>query len=149
MNKKGIVGLCVLIVAIIGLIFSGRGVVSDIDMQTSLSKLSDVVDSQQKAIADLTARIVKLESNPVKTIQSQVTSLPKLSTATVGIAKTNQKFEATSGQKVYLNAAGDKFHFWDGCTWYGYGTETTVEQAVSCGARTCMLCEMHKVIKQK
>jgi len=149
MNKKGIVGLSVLIVCIISLLISSRGIISDVDIQTSLSKISDVVDTHGKAIAEHTARIEKLETKPVgKTIGNQKT-LPKLSTANVGSTTKNQVFHAEDGQVVYLNSEGTKFHFWDGCTWYGYGDESTKEAAVSGGAKECLLCQGHKVIKQK
>ena len=150
MNKKGLVGLVVLLVAVASLIFSGRSIVSDVDLQVSLSKMSDTVDTHGKQIADLTARLEKLEARPVgKTIASQATSLPKLSTAKVGITSAKgEKNSPVAGQTVYLNATGTKYHFWDGCTWFGYGTEATLE-TVPEGCQPCMLCQMKKVIAQK
>ena len=146
MNKKSLVGLVVLLVAAASLIFSGRGLISDVDVQLSLSKMSDTVDVQGKALAALTARVERLEA--VKTICNQSKTLPKLTTGKVGITTKNQVFHADAGQIVYLNAAGTKYHFWDGCTWFGYGEETTKEQAESGGAKECLLCQGHKVIKR-
>ena len=154
MNKKGFVGLAVLIVCIVSLIMSGRGVVSDVDINALVSKLSETVDSHTKEIANLKLEIEELKKAKIADLVSAKAMLKTASSDNI-VNKIETKLQGKTvynpvpGQVVYFNADHDKFHFWDGCQWFGYGEETNLTTAQIEGSKPCMLCQMHKVIKQK
>jgi len=143
--RKGIVGLVILICVFVAVVMSSRGIAVDISQEERLAKIETRLVDAEKKLADIEGRIEKMSAIPAKNVLPAINK----STAQLSPGAKSAKLAPTAGQTVFLNANSDKFHFWTGCTWYGYGTETTLEKAQADGAKPCMLCEMTKVIKQK
>ena len=133
-NVKTYLGSIVVVLVLGSLVISLRGIAVDV-----------ALDNRIKAIEGSKPMIANHPANVPVDNTSTVADTPQIASPT----KSGVKATPTAGQTVYLNATGTKFHFWDGCTWFGYGSESVLETAIASGAKPCMLCEMHKVIKQK
>ena len=154
-NQKGIIGLVVIIAVFIAVVISTSTMSQNVSQEDRLKSIDSYITSAEKRIADLESKLSAVELRVLtleksKTIASPLASKAVTKSAIVPavVAGKNQVFHATQGQTVFLNAAGTKFHFWDGCTWFGYGNESTLEEALAGGAVECILCQGHKVIKK-
>jgi hypothetical protein len=153
-NSKGIIGLVVLVAVFVAVVISTTGMTQNVSQEDRLKAIDIYITSAEKRIVDLESQIKALETR-VQTIEKSKAIASPVSKAVVKsaivpaiIAGKNQVFHATPGQTVFLNSQGTKFHFWDGCAWFGYGNETTLETALEGGAVECLLCQGHKVIKK-
>jgi uncharacterized coiled-coil protein SlyX len=172
--KKTILGTVILVVVLFSLIMSSRGIAVDVDLDTRLANAIAKVAELESKIATLSATVASLETK-IKELDVKVkltegftkaTASPnaKKAEAKLNPTKTDKKakFAPSVGDQVFLNAEGTKFHFWHDCTWFGYGDEynitsfangayelTNSNDVTTSEAKPCMLCEMHKIIKQK
>lgn len=156
-NQKGIIGIIVVVAFFATFMLSFNGTTQNISQEDRLKAIDSLLTAAEKRIIDLESQIKALEIRVLtleksKTIGSPIAGKAVVKPAVTSTAGTsvgkNQVFHATPGQTVYLNGSGTKFHFWDGCQWFGYGQETLLETALEGGAVECLLCQGHKVIKK-
>jgi len=154
--KKGIVGLVILVCVFIAVAMASRGIAVDVSQEERLAQIEKRITEAETRLGKIETEygkiIATLEIEKIKPVAKLNALLPAINKSTAQLSPAVSKTaisHAETGQTVYLNASGTKFHFWDGCQWFGAGEPTTLELALSQGAKECILCQTHKVIKQK
>jgi len=153
--RKGIVGLVILICVFVAVVMSSRGIAVDISQEERLAQIEKRITEAETRLGKIETEygkiIATLEFEKIKPV-AKLNALPAINKSTAQLSPAVSKTaisHAEAGQTVYMNASGTKFHFWDGCTWFGAGDPTTLELALSQEAKECVLCQTHKIIKQK